>query len=181
MKTINFAVALLILVLTAGAFAQSAPAPERVNSLASAIADAEGFGVRGVIPTRYHNPGDLKTIPAAAKLPGQKSIGKGGHVVFKSDAAGWAALKDQIAKMVDGRSKHFNADMTFAQVAKRYAGNWRPWVKIVTKELGVTPNTTLGTYLLPQVEEPVPPSIQDLGVQADLTILQFDGDLLPKN
>jgi hypothetical protein len=127
---------------------------QKVSQMATAVAHAEGFGVRQAIPTRYHNPGDIKTIPSAAKLPGQKSIGKGGHVVFKNDAAGWAALTDQINKMVDGRSHHFNPDMTIAQVARKYAGNWRPWVKIVTRELDITPTTRLRELLFVYDEPP---------------------------
>ena len=127
---------------------------QKVSDFATAVAHAEGFGVRQAIPTRYHNPGDIKTIQSAAKLPGQKAIGKGGHVVFKNDAAGWAALTDQITKMVDGRSHHFNADMTVTQVARKYAGNWRPWVKIVTRELDITPTTRLRDLLFAHEQEP---------------------------
>lgn len=132
----------------------SAVDEQKVDAFAHAIASAEGFGAPHAIPTRYHNPGDIKSRLNFTKLPGQKSIGKGGHIVFKNDAAGWAALKDQIAKMLDGRSHHFNPDMTIQQVAKHYASNWRPWVKIVTKELGVQPNTTLAAFFAPEDEEP---------------------------
>jgi len=153
---------------------------QKLDSFSKAVADAEGFGVKHAIPTRYHNPGDLKTIPSAAKLPGQKAIGKGGHVVFKSDAAGWAALKDQIAKMVDGRSKHFNPNMTLQQVARKYAGNWRPWVKIVSRELGVTPSTTLAEILV----APAPQAQVTEDADLDLTlfgVFPFDNQFDPQN
>ena len=127
---------------------------QKVDSFATAVAQAEGFGLRRAIPTRYHNPGDLKSRPGLTKLPGQKGLGKGGHIVFRSDADGWDALHDLISKMVDGRSRHFNPDMTIVQVAKVYAANWRPWVKIVCKELGVPPSTRLRELLMPDDAEP---------------------------
>lgn len=130
------------------------PVPEKMERFCHAIALAEGFGLKGALPTRYHNPGDLKSRRDLAKLPGQKRLGKGDHVVFTSDAAGWAALQDYIRKMVDGRSRRFRPNMTIKQVACVYAGNWRPWVKIVTTELGVTPTTTLAELLTPDSTEP---------------------------
>lgn len=118
----------------------------KVNKLATAISHAEGFGKRGTIPTRYHNPGDLKALPNSPPYVGQVRIGKGGHIVFRNDEAGKAALRDSILKMVDGRSGYYHANMTLKQVARRYAENWRPWVRIVSRELGVAPTTTLRAY-----------------------------------
>jgi len=123
-----------------------APDPDKVNDLATAISHAEGFGRRHTIPTRYHNPGDLKAFSAANPLAGQVRIGKAGHIVFKDDDAGKAALREYIVRMMDGRSAHFNPNLTLNQVARRYAQNWRPWVRVVSRELGVPPNTTLRAY-----------------------------------
>ncbi len=118
----------------------------KVDALATAISHAEGFGRRGTIPSRYHNPGDLKASSNSVLLPGQVRIGKAGHIVFKNEEAGKAALRDCILQMMDGRSAHFNANMTLNQVARVYAKNWRPWVKIVSAELGVPATTTLRDY-----------------------------------
>src|SRR5271156_4775564 len=120
---------------------------QKLDSLATAVAHAEGFGARHAIPTRYHNPGDLKSAAIYRRLPGQKTLGKGGHIVFESDDAGWAALKDYLSKMVDGRSRRFNPDMTLAQASRVYAGNWRPWLKLVTAELNVPANVRLRELL----------------------------------
>ena len=133
-----------LLALTMFASAQNYD-KRKIDLFATAISHAEGFGERHAIPTRYHNPGDIKSL-CSYKLAGQKSIGKGGHIVFKNDAAGWFALKDQIAKMIDGRSKNYNSDMTFKRVARNYASNWRSWLNTVSKELGVEPDTTLREY-----------------------------------
>jgi len=123
-----------------------APDTDKVNDLATAISHAEGFGKRHTIPSRYHNPGDLKAFSNSTQLPGQVRVGKAGHIVFRDDEAGKAALRDYILRMMDGRSAHFRPDLTLNQVARRYAQNWRPWVKVVSRELGVPPNTTLRAY-----------------------------------
>src|SRR5579859_5530391 len=109
---------------------------DRVDKLAYAISRAEGFGLRGTIPTRYHNPGDIKVV-RGVRFPGQRGIGKGGHVIFRTDVDGWAALKNQIVKMANGNSSFYNPDMTIMQVARKYATNHRPWAKRVAFELGV--------------------------------------------
>lgn len=137
---------------------------QKLQSLAVAISHAEGFGIRHAIPTRYHNPGDLKSRRDLHKLPGQKKLGKGDHVVFANDAAGWAALRDYVSKMVDGRSRRFRPSMTITQVAKQYAGRWRPWVKIVTTELDVEPDTTIAELLLVDG----PPSVTNVTMDAKL-------------
>ena len=138
----------LVCLLLLGMAAANAQDKIKVDALAAAIARAEGYGRRGKIPTKYHNPGDIKARHGV-RLPGQKRVGKGGHIVFYTDAYGWAALRDQIAKMMDGRSSHYNQDMTLEQVARMYAARWRPWVVIVSRELGVSPQVTLRQYFAP--------------------------------
>jgi len=145
MRINHLAVALLIVASSIAGHAQG-PDPAKVNDLATAISHAEGFGRRGTIPSRYHNPGDLKASPDSRPLTGQVRIGKAGHIVFKDDEAGKAALRDHILQMMDGRSGYFHPNMTLNQVARRYAQNWRPWVRIVSKELGVPSTTTLRAY-----------------------------------
>ncbi|MFZ3212018.1 MAG: hypothetical protein WA188_10925 [Terriglobales bacterium] len=145
MRINHLAVALLIVASSNKGRAQG-PDTSKVNDLATAISHAEGFGIRGTIPSRYHNPGDLKAHPDSAPLAGQVRLGKAGHIVFRDDEAGKAALRDYILKMLDGRSSHFHPNMTLSQVARVYAEDWRPWVKAVCTELGVPPTTTLRSY-----------------------------------
>lgn len=135
------------------------PDSQKVNALATAISHAEGFGIRGTIPNRYHNPGDLKANGGSDPWPGQIRIGKAGHIVFKNDEAGKTALRDCIIKMMDGRSMYFKPDMTLNQVARRYAQNWRPWVKVVSKDLGVPPTTTLRAYFETKDKEDALPAL----------------------
>jgi len=139
---------LLALLLTTTCFAQN-----RVQTLAKAIAKAEGFERAGTIPSRYHNPGDLKAVVGYI-YPGQRGIGKGGHIIFKDNASGWAALEHQIEKIVDGSSR-YNVNMTLQEISKKYAGNWRVWSKNVAHNLGVTPSTDLWEIL------DVPPILEE--------------------
>ena len=118
----------------------------RLDDVARAIARAEGFYRKGTIPNRYHNPGDLKAV-RGFKLPGQKGVGKGRHIIFRTDADGWAALRRQLQLVLDGRSKHYTADMNFNQISRKYAQNWRSWAKQVTHVLGVSGTVTLREYI----------------------------------
>jgi hypothetical protein len=145
MRINHLAVALLIATTSIGGHAQD-PDSSKINNLVTAISHAEGFGVPGTIPSRYHNPGDLRAGSDPTPWAGQVRVGKAGHIVFKDDEAGIAALRDCVTKMIDGRSHYFHSNMTFSQVARRYAEDWRPWVRIVSMDLGVSPNTTLRAY-----------------------------------
>ena len=152
---------------------------QKLDSLATAVAHAEGFGARHAIPTRYHNPGDLKSAVIYKKLPGQKSLGKANHIVFENDAAGWAALRDYLSKMVDGRSRRFNADMTLAQASRIYAGNWRPWLKLVAAELNVSTSIRLRELLLLEAPEIIttelqPPPLEWVIPMPDPPVMQDD-------
>ena len=145
MRINQLAVALLIVSSSVRGRAQSLDT-RKVDSLAKAISHAEGFGRSQTLPSRYHNPGDLKAFSDSTRLAGQVRIGKAGHIVFKDDEAGTAALRDYILSMVDGRSRHYHPNMTFSEVAHIYAEDWHPWVRAVSHELGVSPSTTLRAY-----------------------------------
>jgi hypothetical protein len=136
------------LFLSVSAWAQNIDA-QKLDTLCRAIAHAEGFGVPRAIPTRYHNAGDLKSRPGLPPLPGQVRIGKAGHIVFVSDAAGWEALRVYVQKIVNGGSRHYVAHTTLAQLSRVYAQRWQPWLRIATKELGVPASTRLEEYLKP--------------------------------
>src|ERR1019366_46115 len=130
----------LLLLTTSFCFAQ-----DRVQILASAIAKAEGFGKAGTIRSRYRNPGDLKVVKDY-RYPGQVGVGKGGHVIFRSNAYGWDALEHQLSKIADGTSR-CSVNMTLRDFGKRYAGNWRVWSKNVAHNLGVPLDTQLWEVL----------------------------------
>lgn len=122
---------------------------QKLDSLCHAIAHAEGYFKKGTIPNRYRNPGDLKSRPGLLPLEGQVRLGKAGHIVFKSDAAGWAALREYLTGIAEGRRKHYAASMTLSATSRVYAQRWQPWLHIVTKELGVAGSTPINMYLKP--------------------------------
>lgn len=63
-----------------------------MSLLAHAIAKEEGFGIPNSLPTRNHNPGDLRHSPHSFHLPGKPdAIGK-----IPTDEEGWADLERQL-------------------------------------------------------------------------------------
>ena len=119
---------------------------DKVQGLAEAIAKAEGFGVKGAIPTRYHNPGNIRSTKSGHHYDGQLGLNCSGYVIFKSDRYGWRALREQLELMASGQSAHYGTSMTILKVAKIYATGWKLWAKNVSKGLGVSPTTTLKEY-----------------------------------
>ena len=121
-------------------------AQDKVEQFAHAIARTEGYYVHGSLPSRCHNAGDLKVMSNHSKYPGQIGVCKGGHVRFVNDAAGYAALLQQIDKILAGESRWYKQDMTLQQMGKFYAQNSRLWAKNLARNLGVSPSTTLQEY-----------------------------------
>ena len=126
---------LIVLLISTGVWAQQFTptySTARVQQLAAAIGHAEGFGVRHAKPTRFHNPGDLKTL--------------GKYRVFRTDAEGWAALQAQIVRILLGQSRAYTLETTINRMGQRYA-HGPLWAKNVAKVLGVPGTTTLREFL----------------------------------
>lgn len=62
-----------------------------MSKLAELIAKEEGFGIPGSVPTRFHNPGDLRHSPHSTHPGDPNGIG-----VIDTDAHGWADLERQL-------------------------------------------------------------------------------------
>jgi hypothetical protein len=154
---------LVTMLLSVVAFSQAEP-NEKVKKFAHAIALTEGCYVRGSIPNRYHNCGDLKIMERGQHYDGEVGVGKANHVRFRNDAAGYAALYHQIDKMLTGESKFYRQEMTLQQVGKLYAQNSRRWSTNLAKYLGVPPSTTLEEYfgLPPRVTMEIPREVPQL-------------------
>lgn len=114
---------------------------EKTQRMARAIATAEGYGPPQNLATRANNPGDLKRGDVGLGTIHDKTV-------FATPAEGWAALYRQIDLMRTGQSAYYNASMTFSQIARVYTGgdNSDAWAATVTRELGITPQTTLAAY-----------------------------------
>lgn len=154
--TKTLAAVLIFLGLSVFAHGQISVDEQKLDAFAHAIARAEGFGVKGTIPTRYHNPGDIRAR-RGVHYSGQVGLNKHGYVIFRNDAMGFAALKSLLIKMATGESKFYGQDMTIARVAKIYATSWRTWSKNVAHNLGVPATITLMEFFQP--EEILPPIV----------------------
>ena len=123
---------------------------DKVAKFATAIARTEGFYVKGSLPNRLANPGDIRSKKRHA-YPGQIGLYHG-YVVFKNAAWGWAALERQIWLIVNGDSKKYTQDMTMLQIAKVYAASPQ-WPKTLCKILRISPTLTFEEYfeLAPRV------------------------------
>jgi len=106
-----------------------------------AIAKQEGFFRPGTIPNRNHNPGDLKFV-AGYSFPGQRGVDRFGHVIFKNDYWGWAALQNQVRKMCV-ESGRYSPQMSIQQIGRLYARDWKRWSANVAKNMNCDPHTTL--------------------------------------
>lgn len=119
-----------------------------MRDLAIAISHAEGFAVRGSIPQRANNPGDL-VVPGwtGAKLGDQ------GISVFNSPTDGWNHLYKQLSLMASGRSRVYTPDMTFAEIGATWTATqsdaWTDNVvaHLQSKGYDVDSETTLAEYL----------------------------------
>ena len=110
------------------------------SAAAAAIAQAEGYGIAGNIPTTANNPGDL-----VLGNIGYGTTGAAGGVQitnFPNPAAGYAALQNQINAIDRGTSTVYPAGATIAQVSNIYSGSTSgAWGNNVASILGVTPDT----------------------------------------
>lgn len=101
-----------------------------LSPLGQAIANAEGYGVPGAIPTLNNNPGDLTD---------------GGKILsYGSITDGINALQSQVTAMLTGSSKYYNPSMTIAEVGQTYANGDPAWAANVSNYLGVSPDTPIG-------------------------------------
>jgi hypothetical protein len=104
-----------------------------VPTLASAIAQAEGFNVAGSLPQIDNNPG---------------SITSGGSLVQYPDVAtGQEALYNQLQSIMSGGSKYYTPDTTLSQFAQTYSGGDPNYASNLSSILGVPTNTTIGSIL----------------------------------
>ena len=158
-----------ITVTGSSAATRTAPVTSTIDParrFAWAIAKQEGFFLRGTIPARNHNPGDLKSV-RGYRFPGQVGIDRHNHVIFRNDNAGWAALENQVRKMCTSQGK-YSAAMTIQQVARLYARNWKRWSTNVSAYMKCPSTVTLAELFN------IPPS---LPAYVDLRVID---EILPQ-
>lgn len=115
-----------------------------LSDLAGAIANAEGYGVSGAIPTVANNPGNIALGDLGRGTLGQNIS------VYPDSTSGWNALNNQLTMIGNGQSRIYNPNMTLQQMGQAWAGGGtgsQNWVNNVAKYLGVDPNSTIGSIL----------------------------------
>lgn len=104
--------------------------------LARLIAKEEGFGIPGAIPTRDHNPGDLRHSPHSMhSLEAPDAIG-----IIDNDDHGWEDLERQL-RLDAARG------LTLTQLVTKYAppeeNNTAQYLKYICDGLGMGPGATV--------------------------------------
>lgn len=104
-----------------------------VNDLMDAIGDEEGFGRPDTLPTRNHNPGDLRHSPHSfhtAAAP--DAIGQ-----IDNDADGWQDLHDQLERYV---GRKFTLRQAVYEYAPPTENNTAQYLSFVLARLHLTPD-----------------------------------------
>lgn len=126
----------------------------RAETLARAIAKAEGFGIAGALPTRINNPGDMELGDRGWGTEAAKTIYEKASwdATFDDKADGCSALWRECFAILSGASHDYEPTMTFFQLAQEWTGGDKPsaWAAIVCGELGTEPEMTLETFLVRQ-------------------------------
>jgi hypothetical protein len=120
------------------------PSGDRIWDIARAIAFAEGANVAGSNPDRLNNPGDISD---GAATYGAESHSGSSVTHFPDKNTGWQWLYDKLTRISNRQSSVYSPDFTWTQIAQKWAGDWQSWVTNVTRNLGVTEDSTFGDYV----------------------------------
>lgn len=120
------------------------PSGDKLWQIAQAIAIAEGYNLPNSNPFKLNNPGDISD--GYLTFGGEEHSGS--HVTHFPDAAtGWQWLYDKLSRISQAKSTVYSPEMTWTQVAQKWAGDWQAWAANVTRELGVSSNSTFGGFV----------------------------------
>jgi hypothetical protein len=111
-----------------------------VSQLARLIAQFEGFGIPGALPTRRNNPGDLRHSPHSSHDgEGSNDIG-----IIDTPENGWADLEHQLQLYAARQMTLRAAIYAFAPPNEN---NTEDYLDFVCQELGVSANTPVSEAL----------------------------------
>jgi hypothetical protein len=120
------------------------PTGDKLWQIAQAIAIAEGYNLPTSNPFRLNNPGDISD--GYDEFGGEPHSGSD-VTRFPDAQTGWQWLYNKLSRIAQGKSAVYSPQMTWAQLAQKWAGNWQNWVGNVTTELNVQPNSTIIQFL----------------------------------
>lgn len=106
------------------------------SRLAQLIAQMEGFGKRGTIPTRLHNPGDLRHGPGASHSPGNPD----GIGTYTSDEAGARDLQRQLTLYAE---RGYDLRKLIEVYAPPVENNTSQYLKFICDGLSLCPESPL--------------------------------------
>lgn len=109
------------------------------DHLASLIAQEEGFGVAGAIPTVRNNPGDLRHSPHSEHPDDPNAIG-----TIDTPADGWADLERQLQLYADRQMTLRAAIYDFAPPSENDSERY---LNFVCEGLGCSPDTPVAEAL----------------------------------
>lgn len=111
-----------------------------MTKLARLVAQMEGFGIPGSMPTRDHNPGDLRHSPHSShEGEGSNDIG-----IIDDDEDGWADLERQLEIYAAHSMTLRAAIYAFAPPTEN---NSERYLKFVCDGLGCSPDTPVSEAL----------------------------------
>jgi hypothetical protein len=114
-----------------------AQAPDKLSAL---IADEEGYGIPGAIPTVNFNPGDLRHSPHSEHNPdAPDAIGK-----IDNAQDGWSDLEEQLQRYA---ARGLTLQQAIYEFAPPEQNNSAAYLKFVCDGLGCTPDTLVSQAL----------------------------------
>jgi len=121
------------------------PVGDPIWDICRAVAFAEGADIEGSNPDRLNNPGDISDFLGVF---GSEHHSGSDITHFPTKEVGWGHLHWKFGRIVKGNSSVYPPNWSWLRVARKYAKDWEPWLKIVTEKLGVTSETTPRDYCL---------------------------------
>ena len=110
------------------------------SKLASLIAQEEGYGIPGALPTRDNNPGDLRHSPHSFHTGDPNAIGQ-----IDNPQDGWADLQRQLQLFAD---RGLTLEQAIYEFAPPTENNSARYLQYVCDGLGCTPDMTVAQALL---------------------------------
>ena len=111
-----------------------------MSKLARLIAQEEGFGIPGSIPTTHNNPGDLRHSPHSTHSPDDpNAIGE-----INTPEDGWADLERQLQLYAE---RNMTLRDTIYEYAPPSENNSERYLNFVCDGLGCTPDTPVAEAL----------------------------------
>ncbi|HEY1644759.1 MAG TPA: hypothetical protein VGF75_00035, partial [Candidatus Saccharimonadales bacterium] len=116
-----------------------------LDEFGSSIANAEGYGVPGAVPTIANNPGDLELGDVGF---GVTSAANGNEITnFPTAQAGADALTNQENLIANGNSSAYTSGESLSDFANTYSGGSQSFLQNIESYLGVGENTSLSSLL----------------------------------